>query len=285
MQHEILEPVGARVSDLSLDKVTPEVVHELTGLLAEYGVLVFPRQDLDDEAFVDFLGRFGELVFTAGETPVDGFPDLNVITNTGRLTPPRSSFHVDSSYLSCPPAYTALRTVTVPAEGGQTLFTNQYRAYETLPAEVRNRLRGRTVRHVVTGVGPGPDEESAADHPLFIRHPVSGRTALYLSTPQRCVSISGLRQEEAGETIRFLLAHSTRDDNLSRHTWSPGDVVMWDNACVLHKADHSGVVGDRTSTAACHAATPPRPWRRPDISRERGSSVRMGVWFGRGVAV
>lgn len=79
----------------------------------------------------------------------------------------------------------------------------------------------------------------------LIRHPVSGRTALYVSTPQRCVSISCLPAVEAEETIRFLLDHSTRADNTLRHGWSPGDVVMWDNTCVLHRADHGGVVGDR----------------------------------------
>lgn len=254
--------MGARVSDLPLVNVTREVVHELTRLLAEHGVLVFPEQDLDDEALVGFLGRFGELVFTAGETPVNGFPDLNVITNTGQSIPPRSSFHVDSSYLSRPPAYTALRTVTVPAKGGQTLFTQPVPGIRDVATGHAKRLRLRTVHHVVTGVDPGPDEESAANHPLFIRHPVSGRTALYLSTPQRCVAISGLPHDEAEETIRFLLHHSTRNDNLLRHTWALGDVVTWDNACVLHKADHSSVVGDRTmhrGMSRGYATTPLAP--------------------------
>jgi taurine dioxygenase len=91
----------------------------------------------------------------------------------------------------------------------------------------------------------GEDDEASAEHPVFRPHPVSGRTALYISTPQRCAAISGMGAAEAEATIAFLIAHSTQEDNLHRHRWAPGDVVMWDNGCVLHKADHTDVAGDR----------------------------------------
>lgn len=240
-----LDPVGVIVEDLPAELADADVA-EVRRLLADHGVVVVRDRPLDDDAFLALLRRFGEPVFTVGETPVPGHPDLNVITNAGRTTPPRSVFHVDTSYVSRPPAYTALRAVTVPDQGGQTLFTNQYRAYDTLPGDLRERLDGRTVRHEVTGVDPGDEQEHAADHPVFRPHPVSGRTALYLSTPQRCTAISGLPDDEAREVIEQLYAHSTRDDNVLRHEWRPDDLVMWDNGCVLHKADHSGVVGERT---------------------------------------
>ena len=86
----------------------------------------------------------------------------------------------------------------IPAQGGETVFSNQYRAYDTLPADVRERLRGRTIRHEVTGLDLGPDDETAAEHPVFRPHPISGRTALYLSTPQRCTAISGLETPRPG---------------------------------------------------------------------------------------
>ena len=91
----------------------------------------------------------------------------------------------------------------------------------------------------------GADDEASAEHPVFRPHPLSGRTALYISTQKRCAAISGLEQAEGEEAVAFLIAHSTREDNLYRHRWTPGDVVMWDNGCVLHKADHDGVDGDR----------------------------------------
>jgi taurine dioxygenase len=237
--------LGAEVGDLSLRDLRQPEVPVLRGLLAKHGVLVFRGQDLDDARFVGLLRQFGEIAFSTGETPLEGFPDLNVVTNVGRATPPRSSFHVDTSYVRRPPAYTALRAEHVPSQGGETLFSNQYRAYDILPTPLRESLVGRTITHVVTGLDLGPDDESQAEHPVFRPHPLSGRTALYLSSAQRCAAVSGLSAEAAANVVAELLAHSTREDNVIRHAWAPGDVVMWDNGCVLHKADHSGVVGDR----------------------------------------
>jgi len=245
VDEHVLEPVGVEVTGIDLGTLGADDVAHLRELLAEHGVVVLPGQFVDDDVFLAFLEGFGPLTFTEGETPLEGYPDLNVISNVGRDRPPRSSFHVDTSYVAQPPAYTALRAVRIPAQGGQTVFTNQYAAYESLPEELKERLEGRTVRHVVTGVDLDGDAETSAEHPVFRPHPLTGRTALYLSTPQRCVAVSGMDDEEARTTIEELLAHSTRDENCLRHTWAPGDVVMWDNGAVLHKADHDGVVGDR----------------------------------------
>lgn len=248
MQHTVRHPIGVEITDVSLPDLDAAEVEELQRLLAEHGVAVFPDQDIDDDEFTAFLQGFGDLVFTAGETPVPEHPDLNVISNVGRATAPRSTFHVDSSYVATPPAYTALRAVSIPEAGGETLFTNQYAAYESLPEDLRSRLEGRTITHVVSGVdldSLGPDDETEAEHPVFRPHPLTGRTALYLSTPKRCAAVSGLPDDEAVELVQAIYDHSTREDNTLRHTWAPRDVVMWDNGAVLHRADHSGVVGDR----------------------------------------
>lgn len=243
MRVTTLDPVGAEVTGVRVDAM--DFVAPLRELLAEHGVLVFREQDADDAAFVRFLRSFGELMFTVGETPVDGFEDLNVVSNVGRTTPPRSTFHVDTTYVRRPPAYTALRAVEVPEQGGQTLFTNQYRAYDRVPAELRWSLQNRTIEHVVTGVSLGADEEKSARHSVFRTHPVSGRVALYLTAQARCASVSGMSDAEAQDVVRVLFELSTAEDNVLRHAWAPGDVVMWDNRCVMHKADHSGVVGRR----------------------------------------
>lgn len=245
MQYDLMHPLGARVTGLPLTAVGPDEVAELKALLAEHGVVVLPGQDVDDEAFLGFLRRFGELTFSTGETPVDGFPDLNLISNVGRSTPPRSSFHVDTTYVAAPPAYTALRAVEIPEQGGETLFTDQYAAYETLPADLRTSLEGRSITHVVTGLELSEDDETAAEHPVFRPHPVTGRPVLYLSAAARCAAVTDMTPEEARATVTTLLEHSTREANTLRHAWSPGDVVMWDNGCVMHRADHADVVGDR----------------------------------------
>lgn len=239
------DPLGVTVTGLPIRDVDAGLADHLKDLLAEHGVVVLPGQDADDAELVGFLRRFGEPAFTVGETPLAGFADLNVVSNVGRTTPPRSAFHVDTSYVREPPAYTALRAVEVPRRGGATQFTNQYRAHDTLPPELRRHLAGRTITHVVTGLDPGADAETAAEHPVFRAHPRTGRTALYLTTPPRCAAVSGMEPAAARELVDRLYAHSTAADNTHRHEWAAGDVVIWDNACVLHRADHSGVVGDR----------------------------------------
>jgi taurine dioxygenase len=252
-----MTPVGAQVTGLRVGPLEEGQVRVLRALLAEHGVLVMRGQDVDDEAFTMFLRSFGDLAFTVGETPVPGWPDLNLITNVGRSDPPRSTFHTDTSYVRNPPAYTALRAVAVPDCGGQTLFTNQYLAHDSLPATLRRQLEGRTITHVVTGLDLDDSEETSARHPVLQAHPVSGRTVLYLSSPARCVDISGMPARQAADVIDFLFAHSTREDNVHRHDWSAGDVVMWDNRCVLHRADHDGVVGDRVMHRGMVAAASP----------------------------
>lgn len=245
MEIQSLHPIGVRVVGLAVDAAGEPEIDTLRGLLARHGVVVLPDQDTDDAGFVGFLRRFGALMFTTGETPVPGFPDLNVVSNVGRVTPPRSTFHVDTSYVRRPPAYTALRAVTIPAAGGETVFSDQYRAHDTLSPALRDRLAGATITHVLTGLDATGIDETSAQHPVLRPHPLSGRPSLYLTTPKRCAAVSGMTDDEAAETVRFLYAHSTRDDNVLRHAWSAGDVVLWDNGCVLHRADHAGVVGER----------------------------------------
>ena len=225
MQTTERDPLGVEVADLDLTTLDDEQVERLRVLLAEHGVIVVRGQDgLDDDGFAAFLRRFGDLTFTVGETPVPGRDDLNVVSNVGRATPPRSVFHVDTSYVAKPPAYTALRAVQIPSRGGETLFTDQYRAYETLPADIRTHLAGRTITHVVSGLRPGDaGPETSAEHPVFRQHPVSGRTSLYLSTPERCVAMSGMDRGASRTTIGYLYEHSTAEDNTFRHAWSPGD--------------------------------------------------------------
>lgn len=245
MHATALTPLGAEVTGIRVDALDAAAVEFMRTVLAEHGVAILRHQQIDDNALLRFLRSFGDIQFTAGETPVPTHPDLNVVSNVGRTRPPRSTFHVDTSYVRVPPAYTALRAVAVPDEGGQTLFSNQYRAHDLLPDNIRDGLVGRVVTHVATGVTLDDGQESSAEHPVLRRHPVSGRTSLYLSALQRCASLSGMTADQSAETLSYLFAFSTRTDNVLRHRWAPGDVVMWDNRCVMHCADHSGVVGDR----------------------------------------
>jgi taurine dioxygenase len=237
-----LVPFG-RVTDRPIGNIdNPTVIQQA---LADHGVLVFRQQTADDAEFVAFLKRLGQLTFTVGETPVPHQPMLNLVSNVGRTQPPVSVFHTDTSYIAQPPAFTALRAVTLPDAGGETLFSDQYRAYDTLPTAVKAQLAEAKVLHVMSGLTLDPSAETESWHPLFQRHPISGRSALFLSTPKRCQAISGVAPAAAERIIRLLYRHSIRPYRLYRHRWQSGDIVIWDNRCTMHRADHTGVVGDR----------------------------------------
>ena len=111
---------------------------------------------------------------------------------------------------------------------------------------MRDRVAGRLMTHVVTGVEPADGSDTEAAHPIVRPHPRCGRRALFLDAPARCQGVAGLDEQAARHLVSGLLDWSTRADNVSAHRWRPHDVVIWDNAVVMHRGDHSDVVGDRT---------------------------------------
>lgn len=240
-----LSPFGVEATGAKLAEFDAADAEALRSALAVHGVAILRDRDATDADFVNFLQSLGPLAFTAGEVPVAGQPELNLVTNVNRRRPPRSVFHTDTSYVACPPAYTALRVVVPPESGGETLFSNQYLARATLPPAIARQLADRSVLHAVTGLPTDTLSETQCWHPLFRKHPLSGRVALFLSTPERCQALSGFDPATSTRAIRLLYAHSTRSRRLYRHRWQPGDIAIWDNRCTMHRADHSQVVGDR----------------------------------------
>jgi taurine dioxygenase len=240
-----LSPFGIEANEISISDITDRDLASVKHVIANHGLLVFRKQTVSDNDFVAFLSRLGSMTFTAGEIPVSHQPALNVVSNIGRDLPPRSVFHTDTSYVARPPAFTALRAVTIPASGGATLFSDQYRAYETLPSTVKEQLAKARVLHVMSALARDDSQENQSWHPLFLRHPLTGRLALFLSTPERCQAISGMTVDKAQRLVRLLYQHSIRHYRLYRHRWQPGDITIWDNRCTMHRADHSRVIGDR----------------------------------------
>lgn len=209
---------------------------------AEHGVVQISPPPADPAGLIAFLKAIGPVIFTEGETPAPGFPDLNIVTNTGRTTKPKSVFHSDTTYIARPPSFSALIAIEVPQQGGATLFTDQYGALEALDPETRELLRGASVLHGPTDVPPA----EAVWHPLLRRHPMTGRDALFLTSLSRCQKLKLADGTDRSDLIEGLYDHSIRFQAPKRHIWSAGDVILWDNRCTLHAADHSAVVGDRT---------------------------------------
>lgn len=238
-----LFPFGMAVSGLHIADISSASTYTaLARLIAASRVVVFRGQTLTDAEFVQFLQGYGALTFTDGETPVVGAPDLNVVTNVGRLTPARSVFHTDTSYMPRPPAFTALRPVVLPTSGGDTLFSDQVSAAARLPEKAREFLKGRTVLHGATGLD---GQSQTTRQPLLRRHPITDEVSLYLSTPKRCTALEGVDAFTSQRIIAALYRRSTRASSIYRHVWQAGDVLMWDNRVSMHKADHENLTQDR----------------------------------------
>jgi taurine dioxygenase len=250
MDFRSLSPFGVEAEGMNItDLQRPDIIR-IKETLASHGFVLFRNQSASDADFVAFLARLGSLTFTIGEIPVSHQPDLNIVSNVGRTRPPRSVFHTDTSYVATPPAFTGLRAVNIPVpDGGTFFFSDQYRAYETLPTAVKRQLADAQVLHVVSGLTLAADVESQCWHPLFKRHPISGRLALFLSTPERCQAISGIDPTAAKRIVRSLYQHSIRHYRLYCHQWQPDDILVWDNRCTLHRADRAQFSGDWATSA------------------------------------
>lgn len=158
----------------------------------------------------------------------------------GSLPDGEMQFHSDGAHREKPYRATTLFAIKIPSRGGETLFANLYRAYETLPDAQKRRLDGLMVRNIYSydsvsreAVDENDPKNSVATHPLVRLHPDSGRKSLYLS---RLMSryIVGMDRAESDALLAELFDHAERPEFVYAHRWTPGDLVIWDNRCVNH---------------------------------------------------
>ena len=220
-------------------------------------VLVFRNQSFTPSTYLDFARRFGK----PEPHVIDQFhhpehADILILSNVKRngapvgLADAGTYFHTDYSYLEVPARATLLYSIEVPKNGGDTLFANQYAAYDDLASTMKRKLDGlvalhhygnrddldrtsRTVASVLT-------EEQGRKmgwvrHPVARRHPVTGRTALY-AVSGSSFGIEGMPQDEAIDLLDELKAHATQQKYRCRLKYGVGDLVIWDNASLLHAA-------------------------------------------------
>jgi len=270
-------PLGAEIRGvdfaLPVDSATAAALNEAW---AAHQVLLFRNQDITDPQHIAATALFGPPAIGAsrsyyekqGRTPTDGvaaYPEIAVISNLGPDGEPVMEneglgsgevvWHSDNSYIETPPAGSFLRALEVPPEGGNTSFVNQYLAYETLPDDVKARLRGLhtkqdSSRNSAGVTRPGVtapktlDAVPGPDHPVARRHPVTGRIALYLGRRRVFPSqyVIGWDRAESEALLDFLWDHATQSRFEWAHgPWRTGDMLLWDNRCVMHHRDaHSG---------------------------------------------
>jgi taurine dioxygenase len=257
-QFEIVSDAAATAARvLGIDLASP--IDDATFAAVEaafdvHGVLVFPGQTITPAQHVAFSRRFGELLrnFNSEVHGVAGYPELFVLSNIeeqGRAIGARragETWHSDMCYAACPPRATLLYALEIPELHGlglgDTEFANTAAAYDALPDAMKRRIaslravfdfRGRTRTR-------GISEEVArryppVTHPIVRTHPRTGRKSLYVMRGD-CTGIVGMQADEAQRLIEALADHIVRPQFVYRHRWQRGDVVIWDNCTVQHKA-------------------------------------------------
>lgn len=251
--------LGAVVTGVALARLTDAEWGQLVEAFHSYGVLIFPDQHLTNDEQVEFSLRLGPLEAVGGRTPgarpeisrisnlnADGSVNRDETTASMRMVIGNMDWHADSSFRD-PPAMASILSCHVAAPaGGETEFADMRAAYDALDPATRDRLEGRLVSHSylysqgkVGGLEATFTPEQRANmgpvqHPVLRVHPATGRRSLFIG--RHAFALSGMPDAEAQTLLESLLAWACQAPRVYTHRWSEGDVVMWDNRCVLHRA-------------------------------------------------
>lgn len=250
---------GAEICDIDLTEALsqPELMSAIERGFVEHHVLSVRGQALDVDSVVEISRCMGELEphvlrqYHHPQTPLV-LVLSNRIDADGRplgLKDAGSFWHSDVSFKERPARATVLYAVEVPERGGDTLFCDMMAAYQALPKELKTLLDDKFALHDyaqrdrvahLTGTVPRLDSNNLSQvppvrHPVIRRHPVSGRRAIYVN-PTYTVRIEGVSDESSRALLDEIFAHSLQDRFCMRYRWRPGDLVIWDNAAVMHSA-------------------------------------------------
>ena len=246
--------VGAEVAGLDLSRpLTAAQVAEIGRAVAEHGVVVFRDQTLTPDQQIALARQFGTINVNRFFTPVPGHPEIAEVrkdpehkANVGGL------WHSDHSYDQEPAKASLLYALVLPEIGGDTLFSSNHAAYESLSDGLKRTISGlravHSSRHVFgyssrvlaeTDLNTrlhNPDQATQdAVHPVAITHPETGRKALYVN-PNFTTRFEGWSEAESKPLLDYLCAHAVRPEFVFRLRWRPGTLAFWDNRSTLHLA-------------------------------------------------
>jgi len=253
--------IGAEIYgvDLADAEMDPATIDEIRRALLAHLVIFFRDQKMTDEVLVRFGRRFGELAPLPPHRQVPGtYPELLIVE-----TQPEDrmvfgwEWHSDTSHLETPTLGSILYAIDLPPVGGDTMFANQYLAYESLSEGMKELLdgmvavhaNGRILRTLAEGRTPPPGTEAAsagwskmwAEHPVVRTHPETGRKALYVNE-MHTESLKDMTVAESQPLLQYLYRHGSRPEFTCRFRWEVNSVAFWDNRCAQHLAlnDYAG---------------------------------------------
>jgi len=243
--------IGAEIKDLDLSQdIDESTLTAIKNAFHENIVLLFRKQSLVPEKQINLTKFFGKVEAHPldSRTGISSHPEVLVIENNAHSHAPRNDFwHSDISYAECPPLGSILHALEIPGQGlGDTLFCNMYRVYEGFSPGFRKTLEGLNAIHSAEALvrrNNEPDNNAnpilstpeLVCHPVIRTHPQTRRKALYIN-PYYTVCFDGWSVEESTTLIEWLTNKATRIENVYRHRWEKGDVLIWDNRCAMHYA-------------------------------------------------
>ena len=267
--HPLSGALGAVISDIDLaEQISDALFIDIYAEFLKYQVLFFPGQTLSPDQHINFAARFGEIDIPQFVPPfempaVDGHPEIYQLIKSPDDTSINIGgfWHADVTHREKPNLASISYVLEAPEVGGDTQFSNQYLAYESLSSGMKNMLRGMHAVHTsempnggksVRSPATTKDHVLSADvfeftmsevesshvenaHPVVRAHPDTKRLTLYVNRGFTS-HFSGMTQQESQPLLEYLWSHAEKPEFTCRYRWKKGDVGIWDNRCVLHYA-------------------------------------------------
>jgi taurine dioxygenase len=242
--------LAAEIIGVDLSKpMSAPLVGALRRAFHQNMILLFRDQTLSPADQVEFTARFGpvEAHPLGSRRGLEEHPEILVLENRPGQPGARNDFwHSDISFAERPPMGSVLHAIETPAPHGDTMFCNMYAAYEELSSGLRRMLDPMTALHSAAPLAernnqaasdalPINDIPDPMEHPVVRTHPETGRKAIFVNE-YFTERFTGMTVEESRPLIAYLCARATRPENVYRHRWRNGDVLMWDNRCAMHYA-------------------------------------------------
>lgn len=241
--------LGAEIHGVDIARpLGADVVAEMRCALLDHLVIFFRDQKLTPQALLAFAVRFGEPM---GYPQLKGLPECPLVTPVIKREHEQNNFggvwHTDTTYLEHPPMASLLYALETPPYGGDTLFANQYLAYEALSESFKKTLSALTgfntsTKAVATKTREDRMREDGVElkvltsrHPVVRTHPETQRKALYVNLGHTA-RFDGWSEEESQPLLDFLFAHQVKPEFTCRFRWQPGSLAFWDNRCAQHNA-------------------------------------------------
>ena len=247
--------IGAEIHGVDLARTLSDAtIAAIRQALLDHLVVFFRGQDLTPPQYLAFARRIGTPVAYPFVPGIEGFPAITpVLKRPGQTINFGGAWHADTTYLPQPPMATMLLACELPVRGGDTMFANQYRAFETLSETMQSLLSGlrgvsrsdkaeaSRTREDRARNSDAPKTVLVAEHPVVRTHPETVRKALYVNIAHTA-HFAGMTEAESLPLLAFLWQHQTQPEFTCRFAWTPGALALWDNRCAQHHAinDYQG---------------------------------------------